>query len=200
MALAALAADGWKVLAAQDAVISQVCIENGADYGGLLPLCMFIPMQARFEACFLVSDAPDMEDTSSVEIQVEGAPQPGWTYEGWQKSGKVVTLTFAIDDKECLKQIDKAHISVYFVMYQFVIPNSALDGDTVYILNSRESAFGGMEDYATAIRLDKIVADDKNTVANRRVERHGYDNSGLEPRHRRRRRGKGRKTDGRERR
>ena len=163
-ALLELSENDWTVCAAEDCVIAEVRVSSGDTYPGALPLCMVIPSGADTRAGFDVHGAPYEEDTASVSVIISSKEAEGWTYDSRSPGDEGETVWFISENETALNKLSGASLMFITNRYQYVVPNSAVRDGSVYVLQTRDAAFGGQEDYAVAVNLSRTLSDDNNTA------------------------------------
>ncbi|MEF9895212.1 MAG: hypothetical protein RR843_05495, partial [Clostridia bacterium] len=96
-------------------------------------------------------DAPRSQDT-------------GWTFTKETVSGgKRVFWAEPLEGMAAVEGLTKLTLRVDSEYYQHLVPNSAVVGDAVYVLDSRIGAFGEEEYFARKVEIRGQVTDAKNT-------------------------------------
>lgn len=167
--LLALNADGWNLTANADGIVGGVYLAAGDDYSGLLAAADIIPGDAEIRVGVETRVSEDDLKLETVTVYT-GAAMPrnrktGWTYAGATHSGEMTKL-WATPDEGVAAFNGLSGLTFRFETerYQHLVPNGAVAGDSVYVLDTRSGAFGNTETYARRVEVRNCPSDGENTA------------------------------------
>lgn len=156
----------WTIVANEDCLISQVLAEEGQDYLGLAPLIRYIPASSKIRIGIECPNEPYAIDAPA-EVTVRPAGTilgDSWQYDGAErKDDKRVVWAILPEDMPDLQAIKQLEFQFTTEYLKYLVPNSALAGGNLYLLETRLNGWGQEEYYAQSVALKNIEQDDEHT-------------------------------------
>lgn len=168
VALNELAAQDWTVKAPLDGLIGDILIKSGDEYAGLMTLVQLIPVGTKLRMGIeneskVIIPTPDNVIVYSGDDAPQGS-ETGWLFTGETSQGnKRVFWAEPVEGIAALNNLSKLTFRIDSDYYSRLVPNSAVVGNVVFVLDSRVGAFGAEEYYARRVELRGKVSDSKNT-------------------------------------
>lgn len=159
----------WTLFAPVVGLIGDVSAMIGDEYTGLLTIATIIPQGADIRVGIEVrASAKDLDRESVTVYQGSEIPrngETGWVYSGATDSGENKVL-WAVPSEglSALEELNSLTFRFETERYQYLVPNRAVVGGSIYVLAMREGAFGGDEIYARRIELNNPPRDEKYTA------------------------------------
>lgn len=163
-----LSQTNWQLRSPEAGLVADVRVKPGEDYAGLLPLVRLIPTGQPIFVGIESGAQVKIPDLGSVLVYAgQDAPRSqdtGWTFTKETVSGgKRVFWAEPPEGIAAVEGLTKLTLRVDSEYYQHLVPNSAVVGDAVYVLDSRIGAFGEEEYFARKVEIRGQVTDAKNT-------------------------------------
>lgn len=165
-ALEDTASDGWTLRADGDCIVTDVFLQAGETYAGLTPICALVSEDSELLVGVAADRALDEKYIADITVYAnDDASDSGWTFDHIENTQDGQVLWARSDTgAAALNALKKLTFHAESDWYQYMAPNSAISGTTLYILRTRSASFGGEEDYAVAVDLLKAPSDGENTA------------------------------------
>lgn len=168
-ALANLRDNQWTLSADIAAFVGEISVSAGEICDGKLPLLMLevrdggllVGIQTELSAENLVDKTVKL-DTSEKETARQ---MEGWEYDGYTlEKGRAILWAHRTAGDTPENTPTALAFLVESPRYQYLVPNSAIAGENLYVLRTRTGAFGGEETYAAQVSLKNPVSDARYTA------------------------------------
>ncbi|MEA4999582.1 MAG: hypothetical protein VB087_09365 [Candidatus Limiplasma sp.] len=166
--LTKLSTQGWVVNAPNSGVVSEILVKEGDEYSGLLPLVWLVPASAKLRVG--IECKPEVHISSLDRVMVysgDDVPlgnEAIWAFAGeGTLNGKRVLWAEPTITSPDLTKLTKLNFRIDSDYCQYMVPNAAVVEDTLYVLDSRQGAWGTEELFARRVEGKGVQSDDKNT-------------------------------------
>lgn len=167
-----LRGNGWKLLAPEEGIISEIMVAAGDRYEGIEPLVRWVssadPSLKIGIACNRSFSAAMLEDVrvTSIDSSTKRTSGIAWDFAGCTvQNGEQMLWARAVEGFSTLSDIQSLCFEMRSEYQSLLVPNDAvIGGDTVYVLESRTGAWGSAENVIRAVRFSSAQSDDQYTA------------------------------------
>jgi len=166
-----LAAQDWKLTADCSGYVYETELQAGARYEGRLPLLRYVPAEeASIRIGIVWNGSVDASTISNVVISNSAGMMKkelalGWTFAGIsEENGQRFLWAQTQDELPSLRELGALTFELESENYRYLVPNSAVVGGRVYLLESNTGAWGNAAHYTRAVRVDVLGSDDRYTA------------------------------------
>ena len=173
----ALAAQDWKLTADCSGYVHEMELQAGGRYEGRLPLLRYVPAEAAPIQIGIAWDG-SVDASAIANISVSnsaGMMQKelafGWTFAGIsEENGQRFLWAQTQDELPSLRELGALTFELESENYRYLVPNSAVVGDRVCLLESSMGAWGNTAYYVRAVNVNVLGSDDKYTAVEGEIQ------------------------------
>lgn len=163
-ALRHLADGDWRVVAEEDLWVTEVLVSAGAEYQGVVPILRYIPQAAELRAGAVCAGTfPFAGAVRSVTVcQSDGTASEAWAYDRMEAGEETYTLWATLSDPAQAESLTGGLLfRVESEYFDTLVPREALCGESIYVLETRQGAWGQTEQYARRVEGTYTLSDDR---------------------------------------
>lgn len=166
--LTKLGEDNWVIRAPVSGIVSEVFVQSREFYVGLLPIVQIIPDEAAFRLGIVCHENINISSPESVSVHDDGLlasdSELPWTYYGETEEKGTRYLWASYNSTQPLTgSLSGVYFSIKSDYYQALVPNSAIVGNSVFVLDNREGVWGAKELYVREVNISSLPSDGNYT-------------------------------------